>query len=292
MKPLVTLLWGMGGDFSSHINLVQALELRSEIIVVGITAANIPYRKLYGYQTIPKAEIGQMEIDLIIVMTDTAYLEIEHEIAEMNIYAGVIPCKVLSIPGFRVKEYLDIKNDIPTYFSINCWAGLLYHRLRLPFRSPIVNMFIREKDYIRFLKNPKTYMETELEFKKNGYDEYLSREYPIALCKDIELHMNHYHNFFLAKSKWDERKVRINWKRIIVMMYTEERKLAEEFSALPYPRKICFVPFEVNLDGVYKIGISGQGSYFFEIVNGIVSGRYQYYDILDLAKGEVRKVVE
>lgn len=292
MKPLNTLLWGMGGDFSDHINLVRALELRNEITVIGITAADILYRKIYGYQTIPKSELGRMEIDLIIVMTSTAYLEIESEIAWMGIHAGVVPCRVLSIPGFRVKEYLDIKNDVPTYFSINCWAGLLYHRLRLPFRSPIVNMFIQGRDYIKFLKNPEEYMETELEFKGTGYDEYLGREYPIALCKDIELHMNHYHDFSLAKGKWDKRKARINWKRLIVMMYTEDREIAEEFSVLPYTKKMCFVPFDADLDSVYKIGLSGKKIHFFEIVNGIVSGGYQYFDILDLAKGEVRKIVE
>ncbi len=292
MKPLVTLLWGMGGDFSGYINLVQALEFRNEITVTGITAGDIPYRKVYGYRTIPKTAISSMEIDLIIVMTDKAYLEIENEIARLGIEAGVIPCKVLSIPGFRVKEYLDIKNSIPTYFSVNCWAGLLYHRLRLPFCSPTVNMFIEGRDYIRFLKSPKAYMEADLEFKGTGYDEYLGREYPIALCKDMELHLNHYVDFTGAKSKWEERRARINWKRIIVMMYTEDRGIAKEFSMLPYPKKMCFVPFDADLDGVYKIGLPRRDNMFFEIVNGIVSGRYQYYNILGLAKGVVEKVVE
>lgn len=292
MKPLVTLLWGMGGDFSDHINLVQALELKNEITVTGVTAANIPYRKIYGYQTIPKTVISQLEIDLIIVMTDAAYLEIEREIAEMHIYADVIPCKVLSIPGFKVKEYLEVKNNVPTYFSVNCWAGFLYHRLRLPFCSPVINMFMKDRDYIKFLKSPQSYIETELEFNETGYDEYLGREYPIALCKDIKLHMNHYDDFGLAKDKWEQRKIRINWKRIIAMMYTEDQEIAEEFSTLPYLKKMCFVPFDMNLDGVYKIELPEQNRIFFEIVNGIVSGRYQYYDILDLAKGKVTKVVE
>lgn len=292
MKPLITLLWGMGGDFAEHINLVQALELRNEIAVTGITAAYIPYRKVYGYRTLSKAAVRQMEIDLVIVMSDAAYLEIENEIMAMGIHAGVISCKVLSIPRFRVREYLYLKQDIPTYFSANCWAGLLYHRLRFPFRSPIVNMFIPEKDYIRFLRTPETYMKSELEFKEIGYDKYLGREYPVALCQDIELHLNHYDDFSVAKKKWEQRRVRINWKRIIAMMYTEDREIAEEFSVLPYPQKMCFVPFDANLDSVYKIGLSGQNNIFFEVVNGIVSGRYQYYDVLDLAKGEIRKVVE
>ena len=292
MKPLLTLLWGMGGDFSGHINLVQALEIRNEISVTGITAEDIPYRKVYGYRTISKAAICQIEIDLIIVMTDAAFLEIENEIMEMDIHAGVIPCKVLSIPGFRVREYLCLKRDIPTYFSVNCWAGLLYHRLRFPFRSPIVNMFIPERDYIRFLRDPETYMKSELKWKETGYDKYLDREYPVALCRDIELHLNHYDDFTVAKKKWEERRARINWTRIIAMMYTEDREIAEEFSALPYPKKMCFVPFDADWDGVYKIGLSGQKNKFFEIVNGMVSGRYSYYDILDLAKGEIRKIVE
>lgn len=292
MKPLAAVLWGMGGDFSAYINLVQALELRNEITVMGITAAHIPFKKVYGYQTLSKTAVSRMNMDLIIVMTDALYLQIESEILGMGIQAGVIPCRVLAIPGFKIREYLDVKNDIPTYFSVNCWAGLLYHRLRLPFCSPIINMFIAEKDYLKFLKDPKIYLEAELEQKRTGYDEYLDREYPIALCKDIELHMNHYDSFILAKSKWEERKVRINWNRIIVMMYTEDQGVAEEFSALPYEKKMCFVPFDLELKGVCKIELAGQNSLFFEVVNGIVSGRYQYYDILKLAKGEIKKVVE
>lgn len=291
-KPLITLLWGTGGDFSKYINLVQALEFRDEITVVGVTAAQMPYRRIYNYQAIPKDEVSRIEIDLIIVMTDALYFEVKRDIEGMGICAEIIPCGALSIPEFRVKEYLGIKNNIPTYFSSNCWAGLLYNRLRLRPRSPIINMFVGERDYIKFLKDPHMYLDTEPEFSRMWYDEYLRKEYPVALCKDIELHFNHYDNFTIARNLWNERAARVNWKRVIAMMYTEESEIAEEFLMLPYQKKMCFVPFDMDLDGVFRIEIPGQNAQFFELVNGIVSGRYQYYDILSLAKGEVKKVVE
>lgn len=291
MKPLVTLLWGAGGDFVKYINLVQAFELKGEIEVLGVTAADMPYKEIYGYQTFSKNKVSRLEVDLIIIMSDALYLEIENDIRGMGICADVISCGVLSVPGFGVKEYLCIKKDIPTFFSVNCWAGLLYHWLRLPFRSPTINMFITGKDFIKFLKEPGLYLDTELEFKRMRYDGYLDREYPVALCKDVELHFNHYNDFASAKAKWDERAARINWERVIVVMCTEDSGIAEEFSMLPYEKKMCFVPFDSDLDGVYKIEMAGWEGYFFEVVNGIVSGRYPYYDILGLAKGEVRKVV-
>ena len=39
------------------------------------------------------------------------------------------------------------------------------------------------------------------------------------MLDDIEIHFNHYISFEEAKNKWDERKRRINYDNIYIVMY-------------------------------------------------------------------------
>ena len=112
----------------------------------------------------------------------------------------------------------------------------------------------------------------------------------MGICGDIEVHFNHYKDYDNAKVDWERRKNRIHWDRLFVMMYTEDESVAVRFSTLPYEKKVCFVPFESNLQGVCTIPYTkGDNVHFFEIVNGVVSGKYQYYDILSVLSGDIIK---
>ncbi len=284
------VLWGTGNDFSRYLNLIHYFELKGDIRVAGVTAKEEIYDALYGYKFYKKEMLYQVEFDIVIVMSDLAFREIECEIRDMRIQAPVVPGAVLSIPGFDFEKYIRIKENVPTIFACNCWGGLMYHRLRLPFTSPFINLFVEGEDYLRFLCTPKDYMDQTVEWSRMAYDEYLSREYPVGVCGDIEIHFNHYKNFDDAKADWKRRRERIRWDRIFIMMYTEDDSAAARFSQLPYERKICFVPFKSELQGVYTIPWRKRENVsFFEIVNGIASGRYHDYDILSILSGETVK---
>lgn len=223
-------------------------------------------------------------------MTKNYFCEIEEEIEEMNLGVEVISCDALSIPNFSFEKYIEIKNNVPTIFANNCWAGLLYHRLRLPFNSPFINMFLNDDDYLRFLEEPQKYINSELVFKETAYDTTLNREYPKCQCGDIYLNFNHYNDFEHANEAWKKRCKRINWDNIFVMMYTNDKTAAERFAKLPYEKKVCFVPFDMDEKDIVPIMLEDD-AYFFEIVNGIVTGKYFYFDILDMLMGNYVKII-
>ena len=46
----------------------------------------------------------------------------------------------------------------PTVFASNCNGGVMTHDLGLQFKSPTVNLFIRPKEYVKFLGNLRHYL--------------------------------------------------------------------------------------------------------------------------------------
>ena len=157
----------------------------------------------------------------------------------------------------------------------------------MEFFSPIINMWIDARDYITFLKNPRFYMELPLEFVEMRTLQS-GHIYPMARCGDIYLHLAHYKSFEEAVECWERRKKRINWDNIFVEMSTDDIMIANEFSELPYERKICFVPFETTKKSLiylpYRNNKKLENRIIADIANGIASGEIPYLDILDLVK--------
>ncbi len=57
------------------------------------------------------------------------------------------------------------------------------------------------------------------------------------------------------ESQWYDRVKRINYDNIFIMMYTENREISEQFSQLPWKKKVRFTPFESSHVCVYSIMI-------------------------------------
>ena len=292
------LLWGMGKGFVQYRYIIKYFEMLEKFSVVGVTSNTTVYEEFYGYKYIRKNNINNVEFNYIVVMEEgEVYKEILKEaislgIAEENIFHY----KVLSIPNFDIDKYSNLKRNIPSIFSNNCWGGYTYHSLGLEFTSPLINMFESTVDYLKLLKNIKKYMNEELELISTEYQGG-SGYYPVVKCGDITLHFNHYHSFEDAKLCWERRKRRINWDNIFVMMYTEDIDLANEFIKLPYKRKVCFVPFNSDEKELIYIEFRNKGDMinvpFWKIVNGMALGIYPYYDILDLlGEGKFTKLDE
>ena len=72
------------------------------------------------------------------------------------------------------------------------------------------------------------------------------------------------------------------------MMYDEDPKIAYEFAQLPYKNKICFVPFETNVDSLFYINFRKRMSDkpFWQIVNMLANNTLELYNPIDLLKGE------
>lgn len=165
---------------------------------------------------------------------------------------------IICIPGFTLEKCRHLQRSRLSIFSMNCFGGAISHMLGLPFRSPFVNMLFEEQDYLRFLHEPRTYLNEKPVLKGTAWESGLKINYPIVKFDDIVIHMNHYKTFEAAVVKWNERKGRINWYNLFVTMYTENEEILQEFDALPYGKK--FVSYRSNPIWI-RLGISTRKSF-------------------------------
>ena len=102
-----------------------------------------------------------------------------------------------------------------------------------------MNLWIKPKDYIKFLKNIEYYLKCNLTFiKEEGIN------YPIGLLEDIKIYFMHYENEDIAREKWKERSKRINLNNLFILFTDRDNCSMEdikEFDKLPYKNKIIFV---------------------------------------------------
>jgi len=282
------LLWGTGRNFAEYINLVRYHELLKRFKVVGVTSNTSFYSEIAGYKFIRKEELRRVEFDIVIVMTGgNIFKQILLEVLELGISEEYIfSYRVLIHQNLDIDRYIKLKKNTPSIFANNCWGGFTYHSLGLNFNSPLINMFESTTDYLKLLKEPKKYMNEELELVETCYNKDQNINFPVIKCGDILLNCAHYDSFEFAKQSWERRKGRINWDNLFVMMQTEERELAEEFLQLPYKKKICFVPFESNEDSLMYVPFFDKPEVenlsFSRITNMMANGAFPYYDVFDL----------
>ncbi len=192
---------------------------------------------------------------------------------------------IVCIPGFTLDKYRQLQRSQLSILSMNCFGCLISHLLGLPFRSPFVNLFLKEDDFIKFLRAPRIYIKEQPHFEKLSEPTVeIPDGYPILSLGNIFLRMEHYSNAKESISKWNERKHRINWYNLFVTMFTEDENILREFDALPYEKKACFVPFKSDVDSAWHIdvGINKRYSKFFDKVNRFGMGDPFYYDPFDM----------
>lgn len=105
-----------------------------------------------------------------------------------------------------------LKNRAFTILAPTCIAGVIYHELGEQFLSPTINLWMYDKDFLKFVHNLDEYLSYELRFV-SGIDPT-----PTAYCGDILIHFNHYKTEEEANSKWEERKARINRDNLFIIM--------------------------------------------------------------------------
>ena len=123
----------------------------------------------------------------------------------------IIVCKIFR----RVSRYLNkrrLKNKDFSILAPTCIAGVIYHELGQQFLSPTINLWMYDKDFLKFVHNLKEYLSYELRFVQ-GIDPT-----PTAYCGDLLIHFNHYHSEEEARAKWEERKIRVNYENLFIIM--------------------------------------------------------------------------
>ena len=164
--------------------------------------------------------------------------------------------------GFRkIRNWVNrirLKNKDFSLLSSNCNGGCICHDLGLPFRSPLVNLCMNATDYMKFLGNPREYLDKSLDFINDS-----GKTYPVARLGDITLHFMHYKTVQDATDAWKRRKERINWDNLFVLMTDKDGctdAILRDFDSLPYKNKIVFthIPHPEIQSAVYIPGFENE----------------------------------
>lgn len=233
-----------------------------------------------------KEDLKNIDFDLILVTGgDIEFVPLLKEAETLGIDADkIILDRVICVPFFTLEKYKKLRHSQLSIFSINCCGGYTYHRFSLQFNSPTINMFFNESGFLPFLKNPIENLSKKPDFLRNEIEPHLKTIYPVlSLGEQIELHMNHYPDAETAINTWQKRSARVNFFNSLVMMLTDKKEILEEFDKLPFAKKVCFVPFETDLDSGFYINPKQYPKEpFWRIVNLTAMGAIINYDFWDM----------
>ncbi len=161
----------------------------------------------------------------------------------------IIPLQAREIPSclkvyyrshYHYLKSKHLKNKSFTLLANNCNGTFLMYDMGLEYLTPIVNIYIPPKDFIRFLQNLDKYLSIDT-FKFISTD---GCDYPIGLLgDDVHVHFVHYATPDLAQRKWNERKSRIQYDNLFLMLTERDGCTYNDllaFDKLPYKNKVVF----------------------------------------------------
>lgn len=139
--------------------------------------------------------------------------------------------------SYKKRKNRRLKNRDVSIISSNCSGAFMYYDLGMRYLSPTVNLSIEMNDFVKMVKNLKWYMEQELvELNEKS-------ECPMGMLGDVKIYFIHYDSFKDAKTKWEERKKRINWDNIFIVGSEKDQctyDTIKNFEQLPYKNKVIF----------------------------------------------------
>lgn len=184
-------------------------------------------------------------------------------------------------------------------FSIlcsNCIGGTIYHRFGKQFKSPTVNLCFTQGDFIRFCLHLEHYLAAPLVFVESD------APYPVAKLPgdgkdipEIQILFNHYKTPEQAREKWNERKQRILWDRLYIILYNLDDVTVEELRSLesvPCRNRVvltCTPLPEISWSHYIKPVMSQQ--YPFAYLGKDLLGRRYYekkFDVAGFLNGSLR----
>lgn len=145
------------------------------------------------------------------------------------------------------KKKLKFQNF--TIISNNCFGGIFYRNNNLEYLSPTCGLAFMAEEYIKFLNNMKYYLEKDIEpinIEDSKYVSFLKKikyNSPIGKIEDVEIMFFHYDTIEQAIEKWNRRKKKINYDRIIYKFNDQNLCTYEhikKFNEFEAENKICF----------------------------------------------------
>lgn len=188
-----------------------------------------------------------------------------------------------------------LTNFTPTLICSNCTGGMIYHWLGLQFRSPFINLWMTNEDFLSALENFDAFIDTPLLFDK----EYSMRyNYPVGIgLGGARVYFMHYASWEEAVAKWNQRLKRIDRDNMAVMLTNFSGCLntgggidiVKRFAALPFRHKVIFVdkPVPEVKCAVYLKGWNPKHRHVFNTqhLNGsLYIDQFDYVDFINNLK--------
>ncbi len=255
---------------------------KGSVNLVGVVeSVPMPINRL---NTIDKSELVNLDFDLALVTGhDVNLAPILREAAELGLDADkFILDRTVCLQGFTLEKYKELRRSKLSILSMGWWAGIAYHKLGLPVLSPTIGMYTSEEHFMNFLPEARWHLKKDLHFERTEYNGDLGINYPIFWLDGTQWFMNGFTNDADALEAWNERKDRINWANVLVTMHTSSPAVLERFDCLPYRKKVCFVPFETELESGFYLDPKLCGGNLLQAAEGVATGEVAAYDVWDL----------
>ena len=139
-----------------------------------------------------------------------------------------------------------LTNFTPTLICSNCTGGMIYHWLGLQFRSPFINLWMTNEDFLLALESFDDFINTPLLCDKKYSEQY---NYPVGIgFGGVRVFFMHYKSWEDAIAKWNQRVKRIDRDNMAVMLTNFNgftcgggMSIIKRFEALPFKHKVIFV---------------------------------------------------
>ena len=222
METYKCIIWGMGVEYENLLNQIMFEILKKNISVEAIVCREKDKYclKRDGFRIVQSSELNAIEFDYLIIASKAFYREIRKEANAIGIEDDrIIDGQKMLLPLFDFRQYVNLLKNPITILSDDCWGGEVYHRLGLPFTSPLINVYWDKEEYIRFIQDPLFYLGTELTIVSDGR---MPDAYPIGRLGDgkrsVILKFLHVRTFAEAKEQWDRRNARVNCNNLFAKL--------------------------------------------------------------------------
>ena len=281
------VIWFQSPNVKMLVYAINVLNKQcGNVVILGMTGAQRAASVSSGpFEFIDKNDLPKLDYDLLLVSgEDASMVDVFKEAPALGIDPDkVILDRTICINNFSLERYQRLRKSRLSILSRNCWGGFMYYRLGLPFLSPTINMFLSDRDFIKLIRDRQHYFSQELRLVDKGFNPTLEFEYPIFMLDDVKLNMNHYRDVDDAREKWRSRSARINWSNALILMDTNKPELLAEFDQLPFDKKICFVPFETDIEsGFYIPPEQYCGQALWQAVLDTARGDFICFDLWDM----------
>lgn len=246
------LIYGIDDLWRNRFNALKLQEYMGRLKVIGYSGGGKKYLdEIDGIKVYEQREILKVDFDYLVVFNGANFLSIQKNFNNAGIdKKKIIDGKVFDIPLFDFERYIKMIENPITIFSDDCWGGVVSRYLGLAQNSPFVNLHLSKGDYLKFLKDARYYLNSELRCGQEG-DIYICK-IPYGTLgegeRKITLAFNHHISFEAAANDWNRRVERVNWNNIFVKMSVDnaDSNIIKTFDALPYSRKVCFAPKKIE----------------------------------------------